>query len=144
MADIRNENFGCNVFDKPVYGGTFVAGSHARVVNVHRKSDPLDQRPALVIAHLPWQLKTPRAIGYWQQLYDEGMVDNECMTLKGRPDSAMMAQRMARALDIREVWNTFEQLWGITNLHGSLNKALDSEGGWRTKKVLDSIFGKEK
>lgn len=144
MADIRNENFGCNVFDEPVYGGTFVAGSHARVVNVHRKPDPLDQRPALVIAHLPWQLKTPRAIGYWQQLYDEGMVDNECMTLKGRPDSAMMAQRMARALDIREVWKTFELLWGITNLHGSLNKALDSEGGWRTKQVLDRIFGKEK
>ena len=144
MTDIRNENFGCNVIDKPVYGGVFVAGSHARVVNVHHRADPLDQRPSLVITHLPWQMKTPKAIGYWQQLYDEGFVNNECMTLRGRADSAMMAQRLARALDIREVWKTFEQLWGITNLHGSLNKALDTDGGWRTKEVLDRIFGKEK
>ena len=144
MADIRNENFGCNVIGGPVYGGTFVAGRNARVTAMPRPANPLDQRPALVIAHLPWQMKTPRAIGFWQQLYDEGFVNNECMTLRGRADSAMMAQRLARALDIREVWKTFEQLWGISNLHGSLNKALDTDGGWRTKEVLDRIFGKEK
>ena len=107
MTDIRNENIGCNVIGGPVYGGMFVAGRNARATSMPSPANPLDQRPALVIAHLPWQLKTPRAIGYWQQLYDEGLVDNECMTLKGRADSAMMAQRLARALDIREVWNSY-------------------------------------
>jgi len=140
---IINNNIDCNVIDQPVYGGTIVAGKHARVVAAPRPADPLLQRPPLEVWHLPIRLRSVPAVKYWQQLYDEGFVDERCMSVMGRTDSAQMAQRMARALGIREVWKTFEALWGIPNLHASLDKGLNNDAGWWMKGKLDGIFGKE-
>lgn len=140
---ITNYNKDCNVFDKPVYGAVIVAGTGARAIQSPRAADPLSQRPVLNIRHLPDALRTPQAIRYWQALYDEGLVDHNCMPLRGRTETSLIAERLGHALDIHELWKTFETLWNMTNLHGSRGKALDSKGDWKCKAKLDKIFGKE-
>lgn len=89
---------------------------------------------------LPANLRTPAAISIWQALYAESLVDEECQTLRSRTESGLMAAAIAKRLGIREVWKTFEELWGIRNLKSAKDKAFDYQSGWDFQKKLDSII----
>ena len=47
---------------------------------------------------------------------------------------------IAKRLGIREVWKTFEELWGMRNLKSAKDKAFDYQNGWDFQKKLDSII----
>ena len=51
-----------------------------------------------------------------------------------------MAAAIAKRLGIREVWKTFEELWGMRNLKSAKDKAFDYQNGWDFQKKLDSII----
>lgn len=90
--------------------------------------------------NLPPALRTPAAISIWQALYAESMIDEECQTLRSRTESGLMAAAIAKRLGIREVWKTFEELWGMRNLKSAKDKAYDYQGCWDFQKKLDSII----
>lgn len=89
---------------------------------------------------LPPNLRTPAAISIWQALYAENLIDEECRTLRSRTESGLMAYAIAKRLGIREVWKTFEELWGMRNLKSAKDKAFDYQNGWDFQKKLDSII----
>ena len=89
---------------------------------------------------LPPVLRTPAAINIWQTLYTEALVDEDCQTLCSRTESGLMAAAIAKALGIRNVWVTFEELWGIRNLKSAHDKAFDYQNGWNFQKRLDNLI----
>lgn len=91
-------------------------------------------------SHLPPALRTPAAIDIWQRLFSEALVDEDCQTLCSRTESGLMAAHISKALGIRNVWVTFEELWGIRNLKSSRDKAFDYQNGWNFQKKLDSLI----
>lgn len=90
--------------------------------------------------NLPPALRTPAAISIWQALYAESMVDEDCQTLRSRTESGLTAAAIAKRLGIREVWKTFEELWGMRNLKSAKDKAYDFQGCWDFQKKLDTII----
>jgi len=91
-------------------------------------------------SQLPPALRTPAAIQIWQTLFTESLVDEECQTLCSRTESGLMAAQIAKALGIRNVWVTFEELWGIRNLKSARDKAFDYQNGWNFQKKLDTLI----
>lgn len=100
----------------------------------------LHPKPELNTSELPAELRTPAAINIWKALYAEAMVDKDCQTLRSRTDSGLMAKAIASKLGIRQVWITFEKLWGMRNLKSAYDKALDYESCWDFKQKLDAII----
>lgn len=91
-------------------------------------------------SQLPPALRTPAAIEIWQKLFSEALVDEDCQTLCSRTESGLMAAHIAKALGIRNVWVTFEELWGISNLKSARDKAFDYQNGWNFEKKLNSLI----
>lgn len=89
---------------------------------------------------LPPTLRTPAARDIWQTLYAEGLVDEDCQTLCSRTESGLMAAAIAKVLGIRNVWVTFEELWGMSNLKSARDKAFDYQNGWNFQKRLDNLI----
>lgn len=109
---------------------------------IRYQSEHPDFQPkeALRTDHLPPKLRTPEAIEIWRRLYTESLVDNECQTLCSRTESGLLAAAIAKRLQIREVWKTFEDLWGIRNLKSARDKAFDYQNGWNFQEKIDKII----
>ena len=103
----------------------------------HRRLHP---HGVLDTSRLPPPLRTPAAINIWQILFTESLVDEECQTLCSRTESGLLAYHIAKTLGIREVWKTFEEVWGMKNLKSAHDKAFDYQSGWNFQKKLDSLF----
>ena len=89
---------------------------------------------------LPPNLRTPAAIGIWQALYAESLIDEDCQTLRSRTESGLMAAAIAKRLGIREVWKTFEELWGMRNLKSAKDKDFDYQNGWDFQEKLNHLI----
>ena len=59
---------------------------------------------------------------------------------KRYPEMQERLMPIAKQLGIREVWKTFEELWGMRNLKSAKDKAFDYQGGWDFQKKLDTII----
>jgi len=108
-----------------------------RLEEHYRRLHPADTPD---LSKLPPALRTPAAIQIWQTLYIEGLVDDSCQTLCTRTESGTMAAHIAKVLGIREVWKTFEALWGMRGLRSAKDKALDQKKYWDFQKKLDSLI----
>jgi len=119
-----------------------ILGIPERRKQIRYQDEHPDYRPqdALRFDHLPPKLRTPQAIEIWKLLYAEALVDGECQTLCSRTESGLMAAAIAKALGIREVWKTFEDLWDMRNLKSARDKALDYQSGWNFNDKIDKII----
>lgn len=119
-----------------------ILGIPERRKQIRREEEMMRLHPEgkLDTSQLPPNLQTPLAKSIWQALYTEGLVDQNCQTLCSRTESGLMAAAIAQALNIRNVWVTFEALWGIPNLKSAKDKALDYEKCWNFQKKLDEII----
>lgn len=119
-----------------------ILGIPERRKQIRREEDHRRLHPAgtLNTSHLPPALRTPAAIEIWQALFTEALVDEECQTLCSRTESGLMAAQIAKVLGIRNVWVTFEELWGIRNLKSAHDKAFDYQNGWNFQNKLNGII----
>ena len=75
-------------------------------------------------AELPEALATEEAKRLWDAAQNVGWVD-ECWQPKlSRALSAVLADRMATLLDIKDKWKVFEELWNRKNMRSDYNLAL--------------------
>lgn len=109
-------------------------------IKLEERWKALHPKGTLRTDQLPPALRTPAAINIWQTLYAESLVDEDCQTLRSRTESGLMAAAIAKQLGIREVWKTFEELWGIRNLKSAKEKALDHQGGWDFLEKLNNLI----
>lgn len=112
--------------------------SDSQIVNTPSHEDANQETPSsnnkLSFDHLPPKLSTPRAKDLWEKLYKAGYVDNRCITLRSRTESAIMAKEMAVKLGLRIFWSEFSDLWNIPNLKSSYSKSHDRQSCWNFEK----------
>ena len=78
-------------------------------------------------AELPEALATEEAKRLWDAAQNVGWVD-ECWQPKlSRALSAVLADRMATLLDIKDKWKAFEGLWMRNNMRSDYNYALNQK-----------------
>lgn len=75
----------------------------------------------------PAELFTDKALALWEKLRTAGYVDDACMPIITRKNSqnkfAVIASVMGGKLDLKPLWNPYEQLWGISNLTNKFSQA---------------------
>ena len=75
---------------------------------------------------VPEVLSSERAQQLMKQLVGEGLLDEAWQPVGlSRPKAAMLADRVAGVLGIKNKWKVFEQLWHRKNLHNDYNTALN-------------------
>ena len=76
----------------------------------------------------------------WQELVEEGLIDENGQPTVSRPEAALMAYMLAKRLKIANKWKLFEQLWHRNNMRNDYNTALNQrkslEFQERMKKLL--------
>ena len=77
----------------------------------------------------------------WQRVMAAGLVDADGQPTVSRTEAALMADMLARRLDIRNKWKLFEQLWHRNNMRGDYNDALEQKKSLKFQERLKSILG---
>ena len=76
----------------------------------------------------------------WQELVEEGLIDENGQPTVSRPEAALMADMLAERLKIANKWKLFELLWHRNNMRNDYNTALNQrkslEFQERMKKLL--------
>ena len=103
---------------------------------IHAKMTALNQETAA----LPEKLATPEAMALWTKAQEAGLVDEHFQPKLSHTQSAMLANEMALRLGIREKWKVFGKLWGINNLRGKYNVALNQRQTLDFQDKLKKLF----
>ena len=75
---------------------------------------------------VPQALRSEEAEKLMEALVDEGMLDEAWQPVGlSRPQAAMLADRVAGVLGIKNKWKVFEQLWNKKNLRNDYNTAIN-------------------
>lgn len=89
---------------------------------------------------LPDVLKSERAMALWKRAQDAGWIDESYQPLVSRTKAALLADRMAGLLGIRNKWKVFETLWSRNNMRGDYNDAMDQKQTLAFQDKLRSVF----
>ncbi len=89
---------------------------------------------------LPDVLKSERAMALWKRAQDAGWIDESFQPLVSRTKAALLADRMAGLLGIRNKWKVFETLWSRNNMRGDYNDAMDQKQTLAFQDKLRSVF----
>lgn len=99
----------------------------------HENSD--DCEPAEVLA-------SAEAERLWQQARQRGWVDDDCRPLVTNNEAALLVDRMAQRLGIRDKWKTFGAFWGMKpdTLRSAFNKAMEQRKSLDFQDLLAEAF----
>lgn len=95
-----------------------------------------DEDPA---ARMPDELKGEEGMAVLKNLQKHGLLDENFYPLElSNSESAVLAYQIAIALDIKEMWKVFSDLWNITPnaLRAAYNRGMEQK---KTMKFLDEI-----
>lgn len=76
----------------------------------------------------------------WHEVQQAGLVDADGQPTVSRPEAALMADKLARRLGIRNKWKFFEQLWHRNNMRSDYNTALDQKKSLKFQERLKNIL----
>ena len=85
-------------------------------------------------------LATEEAMVLWQKAQNAGYVDDNYQPLISRTQSALLADAMAKRLDIKEKWKVFEALWNRRNMYRDYQDALDQRQSSGFLDMLKNLF----
>lgn len=95
-----------------------------------------DEDPAV---RMPDELKGEEGMAVLKNLQKHGLLDENFYPLElSNSESAVLAYQIAIALDIKEMWKVFSDLWNITPnaLRAAYNRGMEQK---KTMKFLDEI-----
>ena len=104
--------------------------------------------PALACGHhapdrggeLPDVLSTPEAMALWQKVQQAGYVDAHYQPLLSRTQAALLAHYMAKKLEIKDKWKTFEMLWNRRNMYRDYYDAMNQDQTYLFLDKLKELF----
>lgn len=102
------------------------------IIKVMPKPEPPTPTPPT----LPEELRTKKAMALWRKLQEAGLVDEHYQPTISRTLSAILADKMAVKLGIKEKWKVFEALWNRKGMYNDHYKAMDQE---HTLPFLDTL-----
>jgi hypothetical protein len=76
------------------------------------------------VVNLPTSLSTQKAMALWRQAQAAGYIDENLQPTISRTLSAVLANRIATILQIRNKWKIFGAFWNRRNMRSDYNKAL--------------------
>ena len=89
---------------------------------------------------MPETLATTKALELWQKAMDEEWVDEKFQPKVSRTKAALMADRMATILNIKQKWKTFEVFWHRSNMRSDYNKALSQRQAYKFQEKLKTTL----
>ena len=105
-----------------VNGDVIEAGGVKNVTNNYYSNDNVNENDN----EMPQALRSKEAERLMEALVDEGMLDEAWQPVDlSRPRAAMIADRVAEVLGIKNKWKVFEQLWNRKNLRNDYNTAIN-------------------
>ena len=120
----------------------YVASGAQYVNNLYQQTSFTDhpQMKTADAGGLPDALATEEAMVLWQKAQDAGYVDDNYQPLISRTQSALLADAMAKRLDIKENWKVFEALWNRRNMYRDYQDALDQRQSLGFLDMLKNLF----
>jgi histidyl-tRNA synthetase len=76
----------------------------------------------------------------WHEVQQAGLVDAAGQPTVSRPKAALLADMLARRLDIPNKWKFFEQLWHRNNMRSDYNTALEQRKSLEFQDRLKNIL----
>ena len=91
-------------------------------------------------SELPETLASPQAILLWQKAQQAGYVDEHYQPLLSRTQAALLAHYMAKKLEIKDKWKTFEMLWNRRNMYRDYYDAMNQDQTYLFLDKLKELF----
>jgi len=89
---------------------------------------------------LPDVLSTPEAMALWQKVQQAGYVDEHYQPMLSRTQAALLAHYMAKKLEIKDKWKTFEMLWNRRNMYRDYYDAMNQDQTYLFLDKLKELF----
>jgi hypothetical protein len=89
---------------------------------------------------LPDFLATDEAMALWRKAQAAGWIDDNYQPLLSRTQAALLAHYMAKKLEIKDKWKTFEVLWNRRNMYRDYYKALNLQQSLAFQDEIKKIF----
>ena len=108
---------------------------------VDGKPAPADGTPATDRGgELPEVLATDGAMALWRKAQQAGYVDEHFQPLLSRTQAALLAHYMAKKLEIKDKWKTFEMLWNRRNMYRDYYDAMNQDQTYLFLDKLKELF----
>ena len=89
---------------------------------------------------LPDVLATDKAMVLWRKAQRAGYVDEHYQPLLSRTQAALLAHYMAKKLEIKDKWKTFELLWDRRNMYRDYYDAMNQDQTYLFLDKLKELF----
>ena len=89
---------------------------------------------------LPDELATDKAMVLWRKAQQAGYVDEHYQPLLSRTQAALLAHYMAKKLEIKDKWKTFEVLWDRRNMYRDYYDAMNQDQTYLFLDKLKELF----
>ena len=91
-------------------------------------------------SNLPEVLATDEAMALWRKTQQAGYVDEHYQPLLSRTQAALLAHYMAKKLEIKDKWKTFEMLWNRRNMYRDYYDAMNQDQTYLFLDKLKELF----
>ena len=91
-------------------------------------------------SELPEVLATDKAMALWRKAQRAGYVDEHYQPLLSRTQAALLAHYMAKKLEIKDKWKTFEVLWNRRNMYRDYYDAMNQDQTYLFLDKLKELF----
>ena len=89
---------------------------------------------------LPDVLATDKAMVLWKKTQAAGWIDAYYQPLLSRTQAALLADAMAKKLEIKDKWKTFELLWNRRNMYRDYYDAMNQDQTYLFLDKLKELF----
>ena len=89
---------------------------------------------------LPDVLVTDEAMVLWKKTQAAGWIDANYQPLLSRTQAALLADAMAKKLEIKDKWKTFELLWNRRNMYRDYYDAMNQDQTYLFLDKLKELF----
>ena len=89
---------------------------------------------------LPDVLATEEAMVLWRKAQAAGWIDDNYQPLLSRTQAALLAHYMAKKLEIKDKWKTFEVLWNRRNMYRDYYDAMNQDQTYLFLDKLKELF----
>ena len=125
-----------------IYGKGSLHVDHVDTQNFYGDACPKPQKETEkeYTPTLPPLLCTEQAMILWEKVQDAGYVDDNYQPLISRTQAALLADAMAKKLEIKDKWKTFELLWNRRNMYRDYYDAMNQDQTYLFLDKLKELF----
>ena len=98
------------------------------------------KKEEIALPSLPDVLRTDKAMTLWKKAQAAGWIDDNYQPKLSRTQAALMAHYIAKKLEIKDKWKTFEMLWNRRNMYRDYYDAMNQDQTYLFLDKLKELF----